>query len=139
MSSNNKKTAEQEFRDAFTRLKKGKTLRLPLGEPVTQNNVSREAGRDPSALKKDRYPLLILEIQAYISSQLEQKKEGKRSKDNRARTNKQKVEDYRKQIDHLSSIVAAQNSKIEELLDEIEHLKANKVSSIFERHGHKIE
>mgnify|MGYP003629439734 FL=1 len=68
MSSTVKKSAEQEFRDAFDRLKKGKTIRLPLGAAVTQNNVAREAGRDPSALKKDRYPLLILEVQAYITS-----------------------------------------------------------------------
>ncbi|AEF05712.1 hypothetical protein V6D52_08885 [Idiomarina loihiensis] len=128
MSSTVKKSAEQEFRDAFDRLKKGKTIRLPLGAAVTQNNVAREAGRDPSALKKDRYPLLILEVQAYITSKSEQKRSSKRTTDNRARTDKQKIADYRKQIDRLSSIVAAQNSTIEELLDEIERLKAGRVS-----------
>ena len=128
MSSTVKKSAEQEFRDAFDRLKKGKTIRLPLGAAVTQNNVAREAGRDPSALKKDRYPLLILEVQAYITSKSEQKRSSKRTPDNRARTDKQKIADYRKQIDRLSSIVAAQNSTIEELLDEIERLKAGRVS-----------
>jgi|TARA_R110000744_G_scaffold9160_3_gene29667 hypothetical protein len=128
VSSTVKKSAEQEFRDAFDRLKKGKTIRLPLGAAVTQNNVAREAGRDPSALKKDRYPLLILEVQAYITSKSEQKRSSKRTTDNRARTDKQKIADYRKQIDRLSSIVAAQNSTIEELLDEIERLKAGRVS-----------
>ena len=128
MSSTVKKSAEQEFRDAFDRLKKGKTIRLPLGAAVTQNNVAREAGRDPSALKKDRYPLLILEVQAYITSKSEQKRSSKRTTDNRARTDKQKIADYRKQIDRLSSIVAAQNSTIEELVDEIERLKAGRVS-----------
>ena len=128
MSSTVKKSAEQELRDAFDRLKKGKTIRLPLGAAVTQNNVAREAGRDPSALKKDRYPLLILEVQAYITSKSEQKRSSKRTTDNRARTDKQKIADYRKQIDRLSSIVAAQNSTIEELLDEIERLKAGRVS-----------
>ena len=128
MSSTVKKSEEQEFRDAFDRLKKGKTIRLPLGAAVTQNNVAREAGRDPSALKKDRYPLLILEVQAYITSKSEQKRSSKRTTDNRARTDKQKIADYRKQIDRLSSIVAAQNSTIEELLDEIERLKAGRVS-----------
>ncbi len=99
-----------------------------MGAAVTQNNVAREAGRDPSALKKDRYPLLILEVQAYITSKSEQKRSSKRTTDNRARTDKQKIADYRKQIDRLSSIVAAQNSTIEELLDEIERLKAGRVS-----------
>lgn len=127
MSSTNKKTAEQSFRESFERLKKNKPNILPEGAFVTQNNVAREAGRDPSALKKDRYPLLILEIQAYTSTQEEQRQVGKRSKDNRSRTDKQKLTDYSKQINRLSSIVAAQNSYIEDLLDEIERLNAAKV------------
>ena len=89
---------------------------------------SREAKLLGIALKKDRYPLLILEVQAYITSKSEQKRSSKRTTDNRARTDKQKIADYRKQIDRLSSIVAAQNSTIEELLDEIERLKAGRVS-----------
>lgn len=129
MSSTNKSSAEQEFRAAFARLKKGETSRIPQGSAVTQNNVAREAGRDPSALKKDRYPLLILEIQAYTASKSEQKKSTKRNTDNRARTEKQKVADQRQQIDRLSSIVAAQNSTIEDLMDEIDRLKAGKVFS----------
>jgi len=127
MSSTNKKTAEQSFRESFERLKKNKPDILPEGALVTQNNIAREAGRDPSALKKDRYPLLILEIQAYTSSQEEQHQVGKRSKDNRSRTDKQKLADYSKQINRLSSIVSAQNTYIEDLLDEIELLKAGKV------------
>ena len=54
--------AEQLYRDAFLRLKQGKPLRLKKGAPVTQNNVAKEAGRDPSALKKSRFPELIREI-----------------------------------------------------------------------------
>ncbi len=139
MSSTIKRSAEQEFRDAFDRLKKGKTMRLPLGAAVTQNNVAREAGRDPSALKKDRYPLLILEVQAYITSKSEEKSDGKRTTDNRARTDKKKIADYRNQIDRLNSIVAAQNSTIEELLDEVERLKSGRVLPIHQRHGQKSE
>lgn len=130
MSSTTKNTAEKRFRDAFDRLKSSKTTSLPLGSPVTQNNVAREAGRDPSALKKDRYPFMVLEIQAYITSKSEQNKGGKRTTDNRARTDKKKLVDYRNQIDRLSSIVAAQDSTIEGLLDEIEHLKSERVFSI---------
>lgn len=58
--------AEMMFRDAFERLKHDKPIRLPRGTPVSQNNVSKEAGRDPSALKKSRYPRLIREIQKWI-------------------------------------------------------------------------
>lgn len=139
MSSTIKNSAEQDFRDAFERLKKGKTIRLPLGAPVNQANVAREAGRDPSALKKERYPLLILAIQAYVTSKSEQERGSKRTTDNRARTDKQKLADYRKQIDRLSSIVAAQNSTIEDLLDEVARLKSGRVSSFHQSHGQKGE
>ena len=58
--------AEKLFRDAFERLKRDKPIALPAGTPVTQNNVAREAGRDPSALRKVRYPRLVREIQKWI-------------------------------------------------------------------------
>lgn len=60
--------AEADFRCAFNRLKAGEPINVPVGTPVTQNNVAREAGRDPSALKKARYPQLIKDIQDFISS-----------------------------------------------------------------------
>ncbi len=60
--------AEREFRAAFQRLKANKPKRLPKGTPVTQNNVAREAGKDPSALKKSRYPELVSKIQQFVES-----------------------------------------------------------------------
>ena len=59
-------TAEQLFREAFQRLKDGTPKVLKGGTPVSQNNVAKEAGRDPSALRKSRYPSLVREIQAYV-------------------------------------------------------------------------
>lgn len=59
--------AEASFRAAFVRLVDGCPRRLPIGTPVTQNNVAREAGRDPSAFKKKRYPALIRQIQEYLA------------------------------------------------------------------------
>lgn len=122
-----KKTAEELFREAFERLKKNKPNVVPTDTPLTQNNVAKEAGRDPSALKKDRYPILVLEIQAYIASNLEKKSSEKRTSDNRSRNAKQKMKDYKAQVSTLSSIVAAQNEYIEELHDKIDELKAGKV------------
>lgn len=58
--------AEKLFWDAFERLKSNKPVRLPRGTPVSQNNVAKEAGRDPSALRKSRYPKLIRAIQKWI-------------------------------------------------------------------------
>ena len=68
MSSSNdfSPSAEQQFRDAFERLKARKPLRLSASSPVTQNNVAKEAGKDPSALRKSRYPLLIADIQRHV-------------------------------------------------------------------------
>jgi len=54
------------FQDAFERLKCDKPIRLPRGTPVSRNNVAKEAGRDPSALRKSRYPRLIRGIQKWI-------------------------------------------------------------------------
>lgn len=62
------KTAETNFREAFERIKAGVTKVLPAGTTVSQNNVAKEAGCDPSALKKSRFPNLVDEIQAYIST-----------------------------------------------------------------------
>lgn len=58
--------AEKLFQDAFERLKCDKPIRLPRGTPVSQNNVAKEAERDPSALRKSRYPRLIRAIQKWI-------------------------------------------------------------------------
>ncbi|WP_146093438.1 hypothetical protein [Xanthomonas pisi] len=58
-------TAEARFRDAFHRLRDGCPRLLEPGSKPTQNNVAREAGCDPSALKKSRFPTLVAEIQAF--------------------------------------------------------------------------
>jgi len=130
MSSIENKSAEELFIEAFERLKVNKPTVLPSGTPVTQNNVAREAGRNTSALRKERYPRLVLEIQAWVRSQQEQHDATKRSTDNRTRTLKMKLRDHRKQVEKLSSIVAAQDNYIIELLEEIDKLKAGKVVTI---------
>jgi len=58
--------AELKFRDAFERLKLGKPDILPKGTPLSQNNVAKEAGVDPSALRRTRFPELVSEIQDWI-------------------------------------------------------------------------
>lgn len=70
-----------------------------------------------------------MQVQAYIQNQYEKKESKKRTKDNRSRTNKEKIADYQNQIDKLSSIVAAQNSTIQNLLDEINRVKSGVVLS----------
>lgn len=130
MSSTENKSAEELFTEAFERLKANQPTELSKGTPVTQNNVAREAGRNTSALRKERYPRLVLEIQAWMRSQKEQYNSKKRSTDNRSRTLKQKLQDHQKQVEKLSSIVSAQDNYIIELLEEIDQLKSRKVVKI---------
>ncbi|XKH60741.1 hypothetical protein LG290_02880 [Halomonas sediminis] len=64
--------AELKFREAFERLKAGKPDILPKGTPLSQNNVAKEAGKeagvDPSALRRARFPELVADIQAWIEA-----------------------------------------------------------------------
>lgn len=60
--------AELKFRDAFERLKLGKPEILPKGTPLSQNNVAKEAGVDPSALRRARFPELVSEMQEWIET-----------------------------------------------------------------------
>ena len=130
MSSTKKNNAEQLFRKAFERLKNNKPKVLPRDTPVSQNNVAKEAGRDPSALKKDRYPILVLEIQAYIATVRELAATGKKDSNRRTRSTKKALSDCQKQRDKLETHVKALNTYIEELLDEIERQKAGKITRI---------
>lgn len=58
--------AELKFMEAFERLKAGKPDILPRGAQLSQNNVAKEAGVDPSALRRTRFPELVADIQAWI-------------------------------------------------------------------------
>lgn len=60
--------AEQRFRESFERLKAGKPQILPKGTRVSQNNVAKEAGVDPSALRRSRFPKLVQDIQQWIEA-----------------------------------------------------------------------
>ena len=62
---------DKVFREAFQRLKDGQPTRVPKGTPVSQNMVAKEAGREPPAFKKSRYPELIAEIQEYVTARQE--------------------------------------------------------------------
>ena len=130
MSSQSKKSAEQQFRDAFERLKCGKPQVVDRGAEVTQNNVAREAGCDPSALKKDRYPILVSEIQAYKAVEREQAAKTNKGSDNRTKSVGEKLRACRRQRDELMSVIDAQRDYIAQLSDEIESLKEGKVSRL---------
>lgn len=60
-----KESAEVEYRKAFKRIIEGKAVRVDKTASPTLANIAREAGKDPSALKKSRYPGFIGEVESF--------------------------------------------------------------------------
>ncbi|KAK44905.1 hypothetical protein BG58_22285 [Caballeronia jiangsuensis] len=118
-------TAEEMYRAAFERLKEGKTIVLPRGTPVTQNNVAREADRKPDAFKLARYPRLIREIKAYIefTSHQNQHREKRQAGRHERQDHKAQVAKYKKQRDAAQSKLASAHLSILNLLQENAELK----------------
>lgn len=127
MPSQKNKSAETVFREAFERLKVGTPIHLKKGSLVSQNNVAKEAGRDPSGLRRERYPELIQEIQAYVQVQRESKQNGRSDPKNKARKIEKRLADCRAQRDRLVSICHSQQDIIEALEAEIATLVEGKV------------
>lgn len=116
--------AENMFREAFERLKANSPINVPKGSQVSQNNVAKEAGKHPTALKKDRFPLLVLEIQDYLNqSELDNELTCKKKQIRKQRSIEQRLKDCKKQRDKLASICEAQSNLIDSLMDEIDSLK----------------
>jgi hypothetical protein len=124
-------TAEQNFREAFERLKSNKPKICPIGTLVSQNNVAKEAGTDPSALKKNRFPTLIAEIQQYVATielpTSNRQKELLKKKKNRSL--KEMLEDVTKQRDCLASMLVEADLTILELKDKLKHYEDSKIES----------
>ncbi|ELF10557.1 hypothetical protein [Escherichia coli] len=119
--------ANEQYRAAFERLKNNKPERLPKGSLVSQNNVAKEAGSDPSALKKTRFPLLIAEIQKYVELQIKERPPSARQlriiarKKNREL--RERLEEIEQQRDHLASLLLEADATILELYDRIAELE----------------
>ncbi len=114
-------TAEQRFRQAFERLKENRPKALPKGTPVSQNNVAKEAGCDPSALRKSRHPSLVREIQAYVEIH-KSDRPSKRQKTLKARDNRRKckeaLQDAERERDIAQSQLLSTQRRILELTKE---------------------
>lgn len=125
MSQN--ETAEERFRAAFERLKEDRPNVLPSGTPVSQNNVAKEAGTDPTALRKARYPALIREIQAWVElngyEATEQKK--RRDRNKKAREDvATKLKSVEAQRDYAQSQLLSAHRQVIELMEQNAHLQA---------------
>lgn len=128
--------AEAAFRAAFERLKADCPVILSRGTLVSQNNVAREAGCDPSALRKSRYPELIAEIRTWISaSGGDQRRSDARKKMSAKkatrRSQNQLIADLKSQRDRLASLLVEADAKILDLTLELARLRpSSKVSPI---------
>jgi hypothetical protein len=122
------KSAEDRFRAAYKRLKQDRPEILPKGTRVSQNNVAKEAGCDPSALKKSRFPMLVAEIQQWVESHAEEQQPSARQqllkKRKRNRTAQETIEDLRRQRDVAVGLLADANLRIVELTEELASAKA---------------
>lgn len=104
------------FREAFERLKAGTPRILPPGILVSQNNVAKEAGCDPSALRKSRFPQLVADIQSYLVNQTGKRPLSERQRllkqRQRARTAAQSNLDLKAQRDNLASLLLEANAQV---------------------------
>jgi len=129
-----KLTAEQRFREAFGRLKSGGPMILPKGSIVSQNNVAREAGCDPSALKKNRYPELIAEIQIYSQENTSYPPISKKQSNAKRRQQNRDLRDdlalIKIERDEALSLLVEADNKIFDLTMENQRLKAQLPRSI---------
>lgn len=136
MPSKNSETssrAEAAFRSAFSRLKLDEPVILPKGSAVSQNNVAREAGLDPSALKKARFPSLVAEIQNWSSNRPSPTKASSRqmikSQKNRNHQLLQKIELLKIQRDKALSLLAEADAYILELNQKLSKLESKQPQS----------
>ncbi|MGK0269857.1 MAG: DNA primase large subunit [Cocleimonas sp.] len=116
--------AETLFREAFERLLANTPVNVPKGTKVSQNNVAKEAGKHPTALKKDRFPTLVLQIQDLLKQQeLDSDIIDKKKQLRKQRTLKERLADCKAQRDKLASICEAQTQLIDDLMDQIADFK----------------
>jgi hypothetical protein len=122
-------SAEQRFRDAFERLKLGIPRVLPKGTPVSQNNVAKEAGCDPSALRKARFPLLVLSIQEWVESHKSDQQPSERQRllkqRSKNRDMRETVADLKRQRDIAAGMLADADLRIVELTEKLADVQAH--------------
>jgi hypothetical protein len=121
-------SAEQRFRDAFERLKLGVPEVLPKGTPISQNNVAKEAGCDPSALRKIRFPLLVMAIQEWVESHKSEQPPSERQnllkQRRKNRDIRETIADLKKQRDVVAGLLADADLRIVELTEKLADVQA---------------
>lgn len=120
-------TAEQRFRQAFERLKENKPTLLEPGTPVSQNNVAKEAGCDPTALRKARFVTLVEDIKTYVQEQNKNEAPSKRQTALKQKATRQqqrdRIAELKQQRDVAVSQMANANRRVIELFEEVQVLR----------------
>lgn len=119
--------AEILFREAFYRLLNNGPQVLPKGAHISQNNVAREAGCDPTALRKSRYPELVAEIKSWIETNSTQEPSNRQrllKQRSKKRTLNERLTDTKVTMDVALSMLVEADAKILELTMELEQLKS---------------
>lgn len=120
-------TAEQRFRDAFERLKLGVPQVLPKGTQVSQNNIAKEANCDPSALRKSRFPLLVIAIQEWVEAHKSDQPSARQNllkQQQKKRDSRETITDLKKQRDQAVGLLADADLRIVELSEKVADLQA---------------
>ena len=120
-------SAEDEFRAAFARLREGAPRVLARGTPVSQNNVAREAGVDPTALKKARFPTLVEDIQSWIAEHATASPPSARQRQRAARVRNRSLQErlttFEEQRDLAQSLLVEADATILDLTSQVAQLR----------------
>jgi len=117
--------ALREFSEAFERLKRGEPRRLVKGARVSQNNVSREAGKDAAALRKSLYPDLVRAIQDWVD-----KHTAPREPASPLAQARQEIAELRTMVEALQSELAQARAQIDKLQHERDLRAAREYSGL---------
>lgn len=115
--------AEKLFIEAFERLRQGRPLNVKKGVRLSQAVIAREAGVDPSALRKSRFPELIEEIQRWVESQPDMASTPRQlilAARARRRTLQERIEALQAQRDDALSKLVLAEARILELSQELQ-------------------
>lgn len=120
--------AEQRFREAFDRLKLGVPRVLPKGTLVSQNNVAKEAGCDSSALRRSRFPLLVIAIQEWVEANKGEQQTSERQRQlkqrGKNRDYRETIADLKKELGFVGGLLADGDLRILELTEKVADLQA---------------
>ena len=101
---------------------------LPLGTQVSQNNVAKEAGCDPSALRKSRFPDLVAEIQNHLASHESERPLSDRQRllnqRQKSRKARELIDNLKAQRDTAASLLVEANARIGLLTRKVRDMEA---------------